>query len=156
MSAAHESASDMLMLQLGAEAQHFNTVRAHGTFCSIPDMQENSILSDRACYCGNGSSWLLEEEGWNATGDMVPPMARFTTRELWGAVCWIATDITCMRQLRGRQEGQEGHTTLATWPQRLRTSSSTVCARGAFRLISTAMTPNSRICSGAAHEGSLW
>ena len=44
---------------------------------------------------------------------------------------------------------------LATWPQRLRTSSSTVCARGAFRLISTAMTPNSRICSTWCRVGML-
>ncbi len=48
------------------------------------------------------------------------------------------------------EKGLKGLTTLATWPQRLRTSSSTVCARGALRLISTAITPNSRICGGAA------
>ena len=43
----------------------------------------------------------------------------------------------------------------ATCPQRLRTSSSTVCARGAFLLISTAITPNSRICSTRCQIGML-
>ena len=43
----------------------------------------------------------------------------------------------------------QARTQLATLPQRRRTSSSTVWALGALRLISMAMMPNSKICTVA-------